>query len=95
MSDTLGALREAPRDRYDVERLLGEGGMALLEERLALLHARLGERDEAIRWVEALRNRRPGRFRLIVTNPEFDGLRGDPRFRAWLRQDGLEALLRR
>jgi len=67
----------------------------LLEERLALLYAQLGERDEAMRWVETLRNRRPGRFRLIVAHPEFDGLRGAPRFQAWVRQDGLEALLRR
>jgi hypothetical protein len=28
MSDTLSSLRDALADRYDIERILGEGGMA-------------------------------------------------------------------
>ncbi|MGH7560460.1 MAG: protein kinase domain-containing protein [Gemmatimonadales bacterium] len=67
----------------------------LREERIALLHTQLGEAREAMDWVLRLREKRPGRFRLVVGNPDFEGLRGDPRFLPLVRQEGLESLFER
>ena len=65
------------------------------EERIASLHAQLGEWTQAMDWVMKLVERRPRRFRLFVTNPQFAGLRRDPRFQALVKEQGLEDLLRR
>jgi hypothetical protein len=46
-------------------------------------------------WVLRDGERRPKRFRLYVTNPDFDGLRADPRFLPRVRAEGLESLLQR
>jgi len=66
-----------------------------LEGRIAPLYAQLGEWSRAMDWVLRDHERRPKRFRLYVTNPDFDGLRADPRFLTLVRQEGLEPLLRR
>jgi len=76
--------REFPRDTVPVLR----------EERIIALYAQLGEWTKAMDWVMKLRERRPKRFRLIVTNPLLGGLRSDPRFQALVKEDGLESLLR-
>jgi len=65
----------------------------LREERLVSLYAQMGEWTEAMDWVMKLRERRPRRFRLIVTNPQYAPLRSDPRFMALIKEDGLEQLL--
>ncbi len=67
----------------------------LREARIAALHAQLGEWTQAMDWVMKLREHRPRRFRLIVTNPLFAGLKADPRFGQLVKQEGLEGLLRR
>jgi len=41
-----------------------------------------------------LAEHRPRRFRLIVTNPQFAGVRRDPRFQALVKEQGLDDLLR-
>jgi serine/threonine-protein kinase len=66
-----------------------------LEGHIAPLYAQLGEWSRAMDWVLRDRERRPKRFRLYVANPDFDGLRADPRFLPLVRQEGLESLLRR
>jgi serine/threonine-protein kinase len=66
----------------------------LREERIIALYAQLGEWTKAMDWVLKLVEHRPRRFRLIVANPQFAGLRRDPRFQALVRAQGLEDLLR-
>jgi len=54
----------------------------------------LGDREEAIRWFEKTVEmpRIPRHyFNLIATNPDFDILRGDPRFQAVIDKAGLTA----
>jgi tetratricopeptide (TPR) repeat protein len=63
------------------------------EGRIAALYAQLGEWTEAMDWIVKERERRPRRFRLYVTNPDFAGIRNDPRFAALVKEDGLESLL--
>jgi serine/threonine-protein kinase len=67
----------------------------LREGRIAGLYTQLGEWSKAMDWVEREYRRRPHRFRLFVTNPDFHPLRSDPRFQALARKEGLEALLSR
>jgi hypothetical protein len=66
----------------------------LREYRIAALYAQLGDWKRAMDWVLKERERRPKRFRLYLTNPDFEGLRNDPRFMPLVKQEGLEGLLR-
>ena len=66
----------------------------LRENRIATLYAQLGDWTRAMDWVLKERQRRPKRFRLYLTNPDFTGLRNDPRFMPLVKQEGLEGLLR-
>jgi serine/threonine-protein kinase len=66
----------------------------LREERIVALYAQLGEWTKAMDWVMKLAEHRPRRFRLVVANPQFAGLRRDPRFAALVKEQGLEDLLR-
>ena len=53
---------------------------------LAVLHARVGERDQAFKWFEKVyEDREPSLLWLKVT-PDCDNLRSDPRFRDLLRR---------
>ena len=63
------------------------------EGRIATLYAQLGDWKRAMDWVLKERERRPRRFRLYVTNPDFAGLRNDPRYLPLVKQEGLEGLM--
>jgi tetratricopeptide (TPR) repeat protein len=65
----------------------------LRENRIATLYAQLGDWTRAMDWVLKEHGRRPKRFRLYVANPDFAGLRNDPRFMPLVKQEGLEELL--
>ena len=65
----------------------------LRENRIATLYAQLGDWTRAMDWVLKEHGRRPKRFRLYVANPDFAGLRIDPRFMVLVRQEGLESLV--
>jgi hypothetical protein len=65
----------------------------LREERLVYLYAQLEDWTKAMDWVLKLRERRPKRFLLYVANPQYAGLRTDPRFMPLVEQDGLRDLL--
>lgn len=56
---------------------------------LAILHARLGEKDEAFRWLERSFDSHTRDLIYLKVEPAYDSLRVDPRFDALLRRVGL------
>ncbi|MEO8449067.1 MAG: protein kinase [Gemmatimonadota bacterium] len=60
-----------------------------LETRIAALYAERREWSKAMDWVLRDYQRRPKRIVLYVRNPDFEGLRSDPRFVELLREKGL------
>src|SRR5215813_8450213 len=56
----------------------------------AMIHATLGETDEAFRWLERAYERRGGRLYWFRLEPEFDALRSDTRYHGLLRRMGME-----
>jgi eukaryotic-like serine/threonine-protein kinase len=55
----------------------------------ALAHLGLAEADAAFAWLDRAFAERDGSLILVAASPEFDPLRGDPRFRALLERMGL------
>jgi DNA-binding SARP family transcriptional activator len=53
-----------------------------VEVRLAIAHAELGEREDALRWVEAACAGKPGRFPWFSSRRELELLHSDPRWNA-------------
>ena len=53
---------------------------------MALIHVGLGENDEAIRWLEQAYDERATLLTYVGSDPRFDPLREDPRFRALIRR---------
>jgi len=56
---------------------------------LAKLYTSLGDRDQAITWLERLYGARTGLVVYLKVQPHFDPLRGEPRFQALLKKAGL------
>ena len=56
---------------------------------LASLHARLGEKDAAVKFLEAAYQQRAPRLVWIKAGSVWDPLRSDPRFQSLLRLMGL------
>ena len=53
---------------------------------IALIHAGLGERDEAFQWLDKAYDDREGRMTLLKSAPEVAALRSDPRFTKLLQR---------
>jgi TolB-like protein len=56
---------------------------------LAQINARLGNYDEAFRWLEKLYEQRSGWISKLIADPELDNLRSDARFQDLLRRTRL------
>ena len=77
-------------------RLSATGVLGTLERRrtqeyfsgflMALVNVGLGERDQAISWLEKAAEERDGMLTFLNRCPEVDPLRADPRFHALLRR---------
>jgi hypothetical protein len=59
---------------------------------IAALHARLGETEEAFRYLEQAYAMRARSVAAIRADVRFDNVRGDPRFADLLRRIGLPPL---
>ena len=56
---------------------------------MALLYARLGEKEQALAWLEKAYAGRAFVLLFLKVGAEWDNLRGDPRFQDLLRRGGL------
>jgi tetratricopeptide (TPR) repeat protein len=56
---------------------------------LAILHAKLGDKDAALRWLERSVESHTRDLIFLNVEPAYDSLRGDPRFRELVRRVGL------
>ncbi len=73
----LRQLRELSRQRY------------VSAYDIALLHAGLGEKEEAFRWLLKVEQDRSEWFAVVNVDPRLEGLHSDPRFASILRSVGL------
>jgi TolB-like protein/Tfp pilus assembly protein PilF len=92
--DALQAILARPRSTWS-ENEARRDTLGPLDGQIALMYAELGDARSATNWVLRGYERRPGHLRVLVSNPDVDGLRADPRYLALVRTAGLESLLRR
>ena len=59
---------------------------------LSRLYARLGERAPALHWLDVALDRREDAANVLLTNPDYDSLRGEPEFNRQLARLGLTPL---
>jgi hypothetical protein len=52
---------------------------------IALIYTGLGDKSQALDWLEKAYDDHAGRLRWIIFDPQFDSLRGEPRFQDLLR----------
>jgi tetratricopeptide (TPR) repeat protein len=93
------ALRDQPPDRAiaafvrgTIAHLERESGHApgLIADRIAVLHAVLGRREDALRWLAVAERERSATLPVtLATDPDLDPLRSDPSFRALLARLAL------
>jgi len=57
---------------------------------IAAVFVALGEKDEALRWLERAFEEHSGSFYSYLFRPEFRPLRSDPRFRDLLSRIGID-----
>jgi len=62
---------------------------------IAMVHAGLGEADEAFKWLDKAYEERDGSLLYITVPVAFDTLRPDPRYKQLLQKMGLEHLLKK
>ncbi len=86
----LGMAEEA-RKQIDASKAewARSGADGLVAWNLARTYTSLGEREEALTWLERSYDPRGGLVVYLKVHPHFDALRGEPRFQALLRQAGL------
>jgi len=58
-------------------------------ERIAMAYLAMGEKDQALDWLERARKEHSWRLIYLNVEPGFDSLRGDPRFEELVRAVGL------
>jgi hypothetical protein len=56
---------------------------------IATMYARLGNKEEAFKWLEKAYEAHEGEMGGLKVNPHWDNLRADPRFANLIRRVGL------
>ncbi len=81
--------------KRDEARVLLDGLLKLAKERfvppyhIALLYNGLGERDEALAWLERAFQQRDPKIAFLKVEPKWNNLRNDPRFQDLMRRVGF------
>jgi hypothetical protein len=57
---------------------------------IAEIYAGLGEKDQALEWLEKACDEHATSIIFLKVEPSFDGLRSDPRFQEMVRRIGLQ-----
>jgi tetratricopeptide (TPR) repeat protein len=94
LTSGLGRVHAAQGRRNDAEKVVAQ--LKELSKRryvsgyfLALIYARLGDKDRAFEWLEEAFKAQDLWMKWIKVDPAFDGIRLDPRFADLLRRVGL------
>ena len=95
MKGTLGVGHAMAGDRAAAERTLDELEKIRAESYasaldLADIHAALGDREQAFRWLDQAAAERSFHLIHLTVRPELDPLRPDPRFKALVVRLGLK-----
>jgi hypothetical protein len=77
-------VREARECLRKLKELVRDDRVGFIE--VALIHAGLGEKDQAFEWLERAYEERDGGMRYLKVAPELDPLRSDPRFEDLVRR---------
>jgi serine/threonine-protein kinase len=86
----LGRQQEVRKWTAASEDEWGRGGTrTFVAWNLARTHATLGHREQALTWLERTYDQRSGLVVYLKVHPQFDSLRGEPRFQSLLRKIGL------
>ena len=103
MTGSLGdQLQSALGHAYQLDRELGGGGMSrvfltgLLKSPepvspvfIALVYTALGDKNDALNWLDSAVVKRSGSVRYLKIEPRLDSLRSEPRFNGLLQRVGL------
>ncbi len=88
---TYAKMGDTAQARAVLARILAGGRIASATKvGIAQIHAWLGNRDEAFRWLEEAYRTRSNALLEIRYSPQFDPLRGDPRFAELITRVGLD-----
>ncbi len=69
-----------------IDQLLQRPAEKQLPYELARLYARLGKKEEALKWLEKAYSERVGAMLFLKSEPAFDSWRSDPRFQSLLQR---------
>ena len=96
----IGHLEAVSGNKDEARKILAECKQARLSNgghgssySIALIHAGLGEKDQALEWLGTAYNEHLGALVELKAEPRFDALRADPRFIEILRRMGLDPAL--
>jgi TolB-like protein/tetratricopeptide (TPR) repeat protein len=82
-----GRTKEARNMLAELIRLRGQQYISPVD--IAMIHVGLGEKDEAVKWLEKGYEERAYAMQNLKIEPSWDGLRDDPRFADLVRRVGL------
>ena len=85
-----GRVDQAIKAVEDLRRKQRGGGWFVPPESYAYVYARLGETDEAFKWLDEAFRTRSGLVLWLAVDSRIDPLRQDPRFNQYLRRLGVQ-----